>query len=297
MSRDDVSLAQRDDPRGDVPPTAHPQRPTIVIEPTHGWLNIDFASLWSHRELLYFLVWRDIRVRYKQTVIGVAWAVLQPFLTMLIFVVVFGVFARFPSNGVPYPIFAYAALLPWYAFSQASTSAALSLVSDGALLKKVYFPRLLIPLAAVIRPLVDFLVSFVLLFAMMVWYGIPPGWSMAAAPFFLLLSTLTALAVGLWLAPIHLRFRDVGHTFAFLIQVWLFASPVAYSLSLVPERWQFLYSLNPMVGVIEGFRWAVLGTPNPPLEGVAMSVALVLVGVITGLVFFRRMERTFADVV
>ena len=292
-----MTLAQRDGrTRSEVTATDHAQQPTIVIEASRGWLAIDFASLWAYRELLYFLVWRDIRVRYKQTVLGVAWAVLQPFLTMLIFVVVFGIFARFPSDGLPYPIFAYAALLPWYAFSQASTSAAQSLVSDGALLKKVYFPRLLIPLAAVIRPVVDLLVSFVLLLAMMLWYGILPGWSMVAAPFLVLLSTSTALAVGLWFAPIHLRFRDVGHTFSFLIQVWMFASPVAYSISLVPDRWQFLYSLNPMVGVIEGFRWAVLGTPNPPLRAIAMSAAIVLVAVVAGLVFFRRMERTFADV-
>jgi lipopolysaccharide transport system permease protein len=273
------------------------RRPTVVIEPSRGWFNIDFHSLWSYRELLYFLVWRDIRVRYKQTAIGVAWAALQPFMTMLIFVVIFGVFAKFPSDGIPYPIFAFAALLPWQAFAQASAGAAQSLVGDAALLKKVYFPRLLIPLAAVIRPLVDFLVSFVLLLAMMIWYRIPPGWPMAAAPLLVLLSTLTALAVGLWLAPLQARFRDVGHTFSFLIQVWMFASPVVYSISLVPERWQRLYSLNPMVGVIEGFRWAVLGTPNPPVLAIAMSAFIVLIAVAGGLVFFRRMERTFADVV
>jgi lipopolysaccharide transport system permease protein len=271
--------------------------PSVVIEPRRGWFDVDLRALWSHRELLYFLVWRDIRVRYKQTAIGVAWALLQPLLTMLIFVVIFGVFAKFPSGGLPYPIFAYAGLLIWQAFSQASMSAAQCLVSDGALLKKVYFPRLLLPIAAVIRPLVDFLVSFVLLIGMMFWYGLMPGWSILMVPVFLLLTALTALAVGLWLAPIQVRFRDVGHTFSFLIQVWMFASPVAYSMSLVPQRWHFAYSLNPMVGVIEGFRWAVLGTSSPSMLGPTVSAAVVLGGVIGGLVFFKRMERTFADVV
>jgi lipopolysaccharide transport system permease protein len=269
--------------------------PSVVIEPRRGWFDVDLRALWSYRELLYFLVWRDIRVRYKQTAIGVAWAVLQPFLTMLIFVVIFGVFAKFPSDGLPYPLFAYAGLLPWQAFSQASTSAAQSLVSDGALLKKVYFPRLLLPMAAVIRPLVDFFVSFVLLIGMMLWYGVPPSWSILTVPLFLLLAALTALVVGLWLAPIQVRFRDVGHTFSFLIQVWMFASPVAYSMSLVPQRWQFLYSLNPLVGVVEGFRWAALGTSNPPVLASTVSTAIVLAALIVGLVFFRRMERTFAD--
>jgi lipopolysaccharide transport system permease protein len=270
--------------------------PTVVIGPRRGWLDIRLRSLWEYRELLYFLVWRDIRVRYKQTAIGVAWAALQPFLTMLIFVVVFGTFAKFPSDGFPYSIFAFAALLPWQMFAQASTSASQSLVTEGSLLKKVYFPRLLVPLAAVVRPLVDFLVSFVLLLGMMAWYRVAPSWSLVTAPFLLLLGMLAAFAVGIWLAPIQAHFRDVGHTFTFLIQVWMFASPVAYPLSLVPDRWQLLYSLNPMVGVIEGFRWAVLGGATPPSIAIALSASVVSVAVFGGLVFFARMERTFADV-
>lgn len=271
-------------------------RPTVVIEPSRGLFHFDFRSLWAYRELLYFLVWRDIRVRYKQTLIGAAWAILQPFLTMLIFVVIFGVFAKFPSDGLPYPIFAYTAILVWFCFSQAATNAAQSLVADATLLKKVYFPRLLIPLAAVIRPVVDFAVSFVLLLGMMAWYGIVPQWTMLAIPLFLLLAVLTALAVGLWLSALNVRYRDVGHTFPFVIQVWMFASPVAYSISLVPEQWRFLYSLNPLVGVIEGFRWAALGTPTPPISAIAVSAAVVLAVLASGLVFFKRMERTFADI-
>lgn len=272
-------------------------RPTVVIAPSSGWFRLDLGALWEYRELLYFLVWRDIRVRYKQTAIGAAWAVLQPLLTMLVFVVVFGVFAKFPSGGLPYPVFAYTGITLWLYFSQAATNASQSIVGDGALLKKVYFPRLLVPLAAVIRPGVDFLVAFVLVGAMMAWYGIGASWTLLAAPAFLLLAAVTALAVGLWLAALNVRYRDVGHTVPFLIQVWMFASPVAYSTSIVPERWQFLYSLNPVVGIIEGFRWAVLGTPSPPVAAMAVSGATVAVLFFGGLVFFKRMERTLADIV
>lgn len=272
-------------------------QPTVVIEPSRGFLHLDLRALWEYRELLYFLVWRDVRVRYKQTALGVAWAVLQPFLTMLIFLVIFGMFAKFPSDGLPYPIFAYASILVWYCFSQAATGAAQSVVSEGSLLKKVFFPRLIVPLAAVIRPVVDFAISFVLLLGMMAWYGIPPSWTMLAVPLFVLLAVITALAVGLWLSALNVRYRDVGHTFPFLIQIWMFASPVAYSISLVPERWQSLYSLNPLVGVIEGFRWAVLGTSTPPITAIVASSAVVLVVLAGGLVYFKRMERTFADIV
>jgi len=271
-------------------------QPTLVIEPTRGFLHLDLRALWEYRELLYFLVWRDVRVRYKQTALGVAWAVLQPFLTMMIFLVIFGMFAKFPSDGLPYPIFAYNAILIWYCFSQAATNAAQSLVGESALLKKVFFPRLIVPLAAVIRPVVDFAVSFVLLLAMMAWYRIAPTWAMLTVPLFVLLAITTAFAIGLWLSALNVRYRDVGQTFPFLIQVWMFASPVAYSISLVPERWQLLYSLNPLVGVIEGLRWAVLGTPTPPLTAIILSTAIVLIVLAGGLVYFKRMERTFADI-
>ena len=216
---------------------------------------------------------------------------------MLIFLVIFGMFAKFPSDGLPYPVFAYSAILPWFFFSQALANSSQSLVGDANLLKKVYFPRLLIPLAAVIRPAVDFAISFVVLLGMMVWYGIGATWAMLAVPLFLLLALVTALAVGLWLATINVRYRDVGHTIPFLIQVWMFASPVVYSLSLIPEKWRLVYSLNPMVGVIEGFRWAMLGTARPQIAMLAVSVVVVLLILASGLMYFRRMERTFADVV
>jgi lipopolysaccharide transport system permease protein len=285
------------DMQADRDAAPQPRRPTVVIEPSRGFFALDLRALWEYRELLYFFVWRDIRVRYKQTAIGAAWAVLQPFLTMLIFLVVFGIFAKFPSGGMPYPIFAYTGIILWLYFSQAATYAAQSLVGDGALLKKVFFPRLLVPLAAVFRPLVDFFVAFLLLLAMMGWYGVAPTWNLLAVPAVLLFAIVTALAVGLWLAALNVRYRDVGHAVPFLIQVWMFASPVAYSIGLVPERWQILYSINPLVGVVEGFRWAVLGTPSPPLAGVGISVAAVLLLFAGGLVFFRRMERTMADIV
>lgn len=272
-------------------------RPTVVIEPRRGLLHLDLGALWQYRELLYFLIWRDVKIRYKQTAIGVAWAVLQPLLTMVLFALVFGRFAGVPSDGVPYPVFAYAALLPWYYFAQAVTESGRSLVGDAHLIRKVYFPRLVIPLAAVVRPLVDFALSFLVLLGLLVWFGIRPGWGVAALPVFVLLAMLTALAAGLWLSALNVRYRDVGHTIPFLVQIWLFASPVAYPLGLVPEAWRFLYSLNPMVGVIEGFRWALLGKGSPDLQAMAASSVAVLVVLFGGLVHFRLLERTFADVV
>jgi homopolymeric O-antigen transport system permease protein len=274
-----------------------PIRPTVVIEPGRGLFHLGLREIWEYRELLYVLVGRDIRVRYKQTVIGAAWAVVQPLITMLIFLVIFGTFAKFPSDGLPYPVFAYSAILPWYFFSQALANASQSLVGDSNLLKKVYFPRLIIPLAAVIRPAVDFAVSFVVLLGMMVWYGIGVTWAVLAVPLFLLLALVTALAVGLWLATINVRYRDVVHTIPFLIQVWMFASPVAYSVSLIPEQYRLVYSLNPMVGVIEGFRWATLGTAGPQIAVLLISAVVVLLILASGLMYFRKMERTFADVV
>lgn len=272
-------------------------RPTVVIEPRRGLFHLDLGSVWQYRELLYFLIWRDVKIRYKQTAIGVAWAILQPFLTMVLFAVVFGRFAGIPSDGVPYPVFAYAALLPWYYFSQAVTESGRSLVGDSNLIRKVYFPRLVIPLAAVVRPLVDFVLSFLVFVGLMISFGIRPGWAVGALPFFVLLAMLTALAVGLWLSALNVRYRDVGHTIPFLVQIWMFASPVAYPVSLVPEGWRFLYSLNPMVGVIEGFRWALLGKASPDFNAVAVSTAAVTVILTGGLVYFRHMERSFADVI
>jgi lipopolysaccharide transport system permease protein len=271
--------------------------PVLVIRPSRGIGFPDLRALWQHRELLYFLVWRDVMVRYKQTVIGASWAILQPVLTMAIFAVVFGHFARIPSDGVPYPIFAYAALLPWTYFSQAVTRSAGSLVGNAGLITKVYFPRMIIPLASVMAPAVDFALALVLCGGLIRWYDVELHRSIVTLPLFFVMMVAAALAVGLWLAPLNAKYRDIGHTIPFLTQVWLYASPVAYSLSLVPEQWRLLYGLNPMVGVIEGFRWALLGRDDPDLAVIALGASVVLVLLLGGLVNFRRMERRFADVV
>ncbi|MGH2361172.1 MAG: ABC transporter permease [bacterium] len=271
--------------------------PTVVIESRKGLFHPDFGALWQYRELLYFLVWRDIKVLYKQTAIGASWALLQPLMTMIIFTVVFGNFAKIPSDGLPYPIFAYAALLPWTYFAQAIGRGGTSLVADARLISKVYFPRLIVPISAAVAPLVDFAIAFVLLLGMMVWFGITPTWGVLALPLFLLLAVVTALAVGLWLSALNVRYRDVGHAIPFLIQFWMYASPVAYPVSLVPDRWRLLYSLNPMAGVIEGFRWALLGNKSPDFIVMTISTTAVLALLLGGLLYFKSMERTFADVV
>jgi lipopolysaccharide transport system permease protein len=279
---------------GGSPPAA---AATVVIKPSRSLFNLELATVWEFRELLYFLVWRDVKVRYKQTIIGAAWAILQPLMTMAIFTVIFGNFANMPSDGLPYSIFSFAALLPWNYFSQAVSRCGVSLVGEASLIMKVYFPRLIIPLASVMAPLIDFFVSFLVLLVMIGWYGIAPGWNILYLPVFLLLALMTALAVGLWLAPLNVRYRDVGHTIPFLTQFWLYASPVAYPVSLVPEKWRLLYSLNPMVGVIEGFRWAVLGNQSPDFGVITVSTVVVVALLLGGVVFFKRMERTLADVV
>jgi homopolymeric O-antigen transport system permease protein len=270
---------------------------TLRIEPTRGFFKLDLAAVWEYRELLYFLVWRDVKVRYKQTIIGAAWAILQPLMTMMIFTVIFGNFAKIPSDGLPYSIFAYTALMPWNYFSQAISRGGISLVGEANLIVKVYFPRLIIPIASVVAPLTDFFMSFLVLIVMIAWFGIVPGWNVLYLPVFLLLALMTGLAVVLWLSPLNVRYRDVSHTIPFLIQFWLYASPVAYPVSLVPEKWRVLYSLNPMVGVIEGFRWTLLGTEAPAFDVIAVSAVMVVVLLLGGIVFFKRMERTFADVI
>jgi lipopolysaccharide transport system permease protein len=237
-----------------------------------------------------------VKVRYKQTAIGAAWAVLQPLLTMAVFTVIFGHFAEMPSDGLPYSIFTYTALVPWTYFSQAIGRTGVCLVSESNLVQKVYFPRLIIPLAGVTAPLIDCLISFLVLIFMMAWFGIQLRWTLLALPFFLAVAFMTALAAGLWLAPLNARYRDIGHIIPFLTQFWFYASPVAYSLSLVPEKWRLLYGLNPMVGVIEGFRWALLGKQSPDLSVMAVSVIVVLVLLATGGIFFKRTERTLSDV-
>ena len=272
-----------------------PDEPAVQIKPRKGWLHLDLGIIWSYRELIYFLVWRDLKVRYRQTAIGAGWVLLQPLLTMVLLTVVFGKLAKVPSDGLPYPIFSLAALLPWTMFSNSLSRGSESIVGNANLVTKVYFPRLILPLSGVLSPLVDFAVAFVVLIGMMIWYGIPPQANIVTLPLFILLSVLTALSVGVWLSALNVRYRDVRHTVPFLIQIWMFASPVAYPLSLVPEKWRFLYSLNPMVGVIEGFRWAVLGQASPDFLLISVSVSVSLGLLAGGVVYFKRMESKFAD--
>jgi lipopolysaccharide transport system permease protein len=272
-------------------------KPTVEIHPRKGLFHLDLMAIWEYRELLYFLIWRDVKVRYKQTVIGASWVILQPLMTAMVFTVIFGNFAKIPSDGLPYAIFAYTALLPWNHFSQAVSRSGASLVGNAHLISKVYFPRLIVPISAAMGPLVDFALAFLILLGMMVWFGIAPTWGSLALPIFLLLTLVTALAVGLWLTALDVRYRDVGHTIPFLIQFWMYASPVAYPVSLVPEKWRLLYSLNPMVGVIEGFRWALLGKESPDFGVMAVSAIMVMALLLGGIVCFKQMERTFADVV
>jgi lipopolysaccharide transport system permease protein len=277
--------------------TSDDAMPVIVIKARPGLFHLDVRSLWDYRELLYFLAWRDVKVRYKQTAIGAAWAVLQPFTTMVIFTVIFGHFAKMPSDGVPYPVFAYTALLPWTYFATALTRCTGSVVGNAQLISKVYFPRLILPISGTLSALIDFAISLVILIGMMAWYGIVPTRNVLALPLFLLLSVATTLAVGLWLSALNVRYRDVGHAIPFLIQCWMYASPVVYPVSMVPVRWRSLYSLNPMVGVIEGFRWALLGKASPDFGAVTTSALLVTILLLGGLVYFRHLERTFADVI
>jgi lipopolysaccharide transport system permease protein len=270
---------------------------SIVIQPRQGLFHLDLGSIWPYRELLYFLAWREIKVRYKQTVIGALWAILQPLLTMVIFTIVFGNFAKIPSDGLPYPLFAYVALLPWEYFSQAISRSGVSVVNDANLIRKIYFPRLIIPLAAVVTPLADFCLSFLILLGMMLWFRVIPTWGLMALPLFLLMALLTALSAGLWLSALNVRYRDIRYTIPFLTQFWMYASPIAYPVSLIPEEWRLLYSLNPLVGVVEGFRWALLGKESPDFSIMAVSTVAVLVVLLGGLVYFKKMEQTFADVI
>jgi lipopolysaccharide transport system permease protein len=271
--------------------------PHIRIEARPGWLALDLAELWAYRELLYFFVWRDIKVRYKQTAIGAAWAVLQPVLTMIVFSLFFGKLAKIPSQGLPYPIFYYCALLPWMYFATAMQSATSIVVDQQRVITKIYFPRVVLPIAAVISGLLDFAISFAVLLIMMAYYRIMPTSAVIWLPAFTLLAVLTALGVGLWLSALNALYRDVKYVLPFLVQFWMFASPVVYPSSLVPAKWRWLYGLNPMAGVIEGFRWALTGQGQPPGILLAASSGAVLLLVLTGLIYFHAMEGTVADVV
>ena len=274
-----------------------PGLPTIRLQPTKGWVGLGLAGLWDYRELLYFLIWRDIKVRYKQTVLGAAWAVIQPFFTMVVFSLFFGRLAGIPSDGLPYPIFAYAALVPWTFFANGLAQSADSLVGSANLLRKVYFPRLLIPTAAVLGGIVDFVIAFIVLLGLMLFYGVWPGGNLLWLPLLLMLALITALGVGLWLSALNVMFRDVRYVVPFLIQFWLFATPIAYPSSLLDEPWRTVYGLNPMAGVVEGFRWALLGTANAPGPMLAVSSVMAIATLVGGAFYFKRMEKTFADMV
>lgn len=271
--------------------------PVFVIEPTRGWRGFGLAELWAYRELLYFLTWRDVTVRYKQTLLGVAWAILQPGLTMVVFTIFFGRLAKVPSDGIPYPVFAYCGLLPWQLFATSVAQAGNSLVSNQGLITKIYFPRLIFPLSACLAAVVDFAAASLLLAVLMAWYRIVPGPSIVLLPAFLLLALATALGIGLWLSALNVQFRDVRYTIPFMLQLLLLATPIAYPSSLVPSRWAVVLGFNPMAGVVSGFRWALLDGDRPAAGLLIASTATAVLLVVTGLMWFRRMERTFADTV
>lgn len=264
--------------------------------PSKGWALPRLRELWEYRELLFFLVWRDIKVRYKQTVLGAAWAIIQPFFTMVIFSLFFGRLAQVPSDGLPYPIFSYAALVPWTFFASALNQASNSLVLSANMVKKIYFPRLTLPIATVLANIVDFVLAFLVLLGMMLYYGMVPTINVLWLPLFLLLALITSLGVSLWLSAMNVQFRDVHYTIPFLTQAWLFITPIAYPSSLLPQPWQTLYGLNPMAGVIEGFRWALLGSDTAPGAMTILSAIMALTLFIGGAFYFRRMEKNFADV-
>lgn len=271
--------------------------PHLRIEPSRGLVSLKLAELWSFRELLFFLVWRDIKVRYKQTALGVSWAVIQPLLTMVVFSVFFGKLGKMPSDGIPYPIFSFAALVPWTLFSNGLTQATASVVSSSNLIKKVYFPRLIIPTATVLAGVIDFFIAFGVLLIMMLVYGIRPTINSVWLPAFLVLTVVSSLAISIWLSALNVKYRDIKYVVPFLSQIWLFLTPIAYSASLLNEPWRTIYSLNPMVGVVEGFRWALLGAETPPGFSTLVSAIASVVILWTGALYFRRMEKGFADVI
>lgn len=282
-------------------PKAHGAAPTIIIQPTHGWASLQLQALWEYRELLYFLAWREIKVRYKQTMLGVLWILIQPIVTMIVFSLLFGQLLNVSSGDVPYPVFNFVALLPWNYFSSSLTKSSNSLVGSAQLITKVYFPRLLIPLSSVLSGLLDFAIAFLVLIGLMVFYGLAPTPAIVLLPAFLLLAMATALGFSLWLSALNVRYRDINYLIPFLIQIWMYATPVVYGSTLIPEEYRFLLALNPMTAVVEGFRWALLGpgvaSVQLPPHLYAASIAIALVALVTGAYFFRRTERTFADII
>lgn len=285
--------------------TTTQQEEIIRLQPSRGWTALNLLEVWRYRELVYFLIWRDIKVRYKQTALGAAWAIIQPFFTMVVFTIFFGKLAGVPSDGVPYPIFSYTGLLPWGLFAKALSDAGRSMVANRSMITKVYFPRLVIPIASVLSGLVDFAIGSVVLIGMIIYYNhipipsaqITPTAAIITLPFFILLALITALGVGLWLSALNVKYRDINYVIPFLTQFWLFVTPIAYPSSIVPEQWRWLYALNPMTGVVEGFRWALLGVETAPGLMLAVSSTVSILTLISGMFYFRRMERTFADIV
>jgi lipopolysaccharide transport system permease protein len=271
---------------------------TIILKPASGWSPLNLRDLWHYRELIYFMTWRDLKVRYKQTLLGASWAILKPFMMMVVLSIFFGNLAQMPSYGLPYPLFSYTALLPWELFANALNVASRSLVVNSNMITKVYFPRIILPLSSILAGVVDFAIAFVILLGMMVYYRVPPAPAMWTLPLFLLLALITSLGVGLWLSALNVLYRDVGYVTPFLVQFWLFITPIVYPADLIGSKWRLVYSLNPMAGVVEGFRWALLGieqgAPSPML---AVSTAVAVVLLVSGLFYFRRMERQFADMV
>lgn len=271
---------------------------TIYIKPSHGLAALNLRDLWAYRELVYFMIWRDVKVRYKQTMLGAAWAIIQPVMTMLVFTFLFGKVAKLPSDGVPYPVFSYTALLPWGLFVNALNQGSRSLVAHNNMVTKIYFPRLILPLASVFAGMVDFIIAFVILIGLMFYYKVTPAWNVLwTLPLFLVLALITALGVALWLSAINVKYRDVNQALPFLAQFWLFATPVAYSSSVISDKWQIVYSLNPMAGVVNGFRWALLGSGNGPDAALWVSAAISVLVLVSGLFYFRSTEKTFADTI
>ncbi|HUJ10939.1 MAG TPA: ABC transporter permease [Verrucomicrobiae bacterium] len=280
-----------------APEISAAERPYIRLQPSKGWVSLKLRELWEYRELLYFLTWRDIKIRYKQTALGASWAVIQPVFTMVIFSLFFGKLAKIPSDGVPYPIFSFTGLVPWTLFVYGLSQSSNSLVGSANLIRKVYFPRLVIPISSLFSGVVDFLIAFGILVGMMLCFRISPTINVIWVPFFVLLTLVTSLGVGLWLSALNVEYRDVKYVVPFVTQFWMYATPIAYPSSLVPQRWRALYGLNPMSGVVEGFRWGLLGTKTHPEAILIVSSATAVVLLISGALYFRRMERTFADIV
>ncbi|HNR02790.1 MAG TPA: ABC transporter permease [Anaerolineaceae bacterium] len=272
--------------------------PVVIIKPSRGWVGLKLSDLWLYRELVYFLTWRDIKVRYKQSVLGILWAILKPFMAMVVFTIFFGNFAKIPSDGVPYPIFSYTATLPWELFAAALGVASRSMVSNSNMVSKIYFPRMIIPLASVMSSVVDFLIGFTILIGMMIFYKVTPTIAILWLPLLILLALVTALGVGFWSSALMVRYRDVGYIMPFIANLWMYLTPVVYPSSMIPEKWRLLYALNPMTGVVEGFRYALLGTTQSVSSGMILVSSLIaIIVLISGMFYFRRMEKQFADMI